>query len=130
MAVLDDIKILLDISDTTRDSKLNLYIRKAITLITIYLNIPTVATTSTDPITGVVTTIPPIDVPTTYSDAVIEYVTICMNKRGNEGLKQFGQGGRSGTYGNDLPDSVIALLPLPYAKLLQTTPTPIGVILP
>lgn len=59
-----------------------------------------------------------VDIPLTYPDAVMEYVKICMNKNGNEGLKQFSQGSRSGTYGNDLPDSVKALLPLPFATLM------------
>jgi hypothetical protein len=132
LAVLEDIKILQNIAptDISKDGLLTLYIRKAVTLITTYLNISTVAITTTDPITGIVTTILPIDVSTTYPDAVIEYVIICMNKRGNEGIKQGSQGSRSQSYGNDLPDSVIALLPVPYATLIRTTPIPTGVILP
>jgi hypothetical protein len=114
MAILDDVRTVLGITD--QDALLNIYIRKAVTLITIYLNMKP--------------TTPAIDIPTTYPDAVIEYVTISMNKHGNEGLKQFTQGSRNGTYGNELPESVIALLPAPYAKLLQTTPAPTGVILP
>jgi hypothetical protein len=122
LAVLDDIKTLqnIDSLDPTKDGLFNIYIRKAVTLIANYLNIPTVSHTETDYWTGVVTTIQPIDVATTYNDAVIEYVIICLNKKGNEGIKQSSQGSRSQTYGNDLPDSVKALLPLPYATCLST----------
>lgn len=124
MAVLDDIKTILGITD--QDAILTLYIRKAVTLITNYLNIPTVAYTDSG---GAV--IQPIDVEATYPDAVIEFVTLTMNKRGNEGLKQFTQGSRSGTYeSSQLPESVIFLLPAPYATLIKTTLDPVGVILP
>lgn len=108
MAVLDDLQIVLGVTD--QDNLLNLYIRKAVTLITIYLNMKPAA--------------PAIDIAATYPDAVIEYVTICMNKRGTEGLKQFTQGSRNGTYGNDLPDSVKALLPPPFVTMLRSTPYP------
>jgi len=116
--ILDDIKTLQNIADTSKDALLTLYIRKAVTLIVNYLNIPTVATSTTDPITRIVTTIPPIDVPVVYPDAVIEYVTICMNKRGNEGIKQSSQGSRSQTYDDSLPSSVRALLPVPFARMM------------
>lgn len=108
----DNIKTLLGITD--QDALIGLYINKAITLISNYLML------QDD------TVVIPID----YTDAVMEYVVYCMNRRGNEGLKQFAQGSRSGTYGSDLPDSVIMLLPAPYAKLIQTTLAPAGVILP
>ena len=73
MAVLDDIKTVLGVTD--QDALLNIYIRKAVTLITTYLNAKP--------------TTPPIDIVATYPDAVLEYVILCMNKRGSEGLKQF-----------------------------------------
>lgn len=103
MAVLDDIKTLKNIAtlDTSKDGVINLYIRKATILITNYLNIKV-----------------PIDISVTYPDAIVEYVIICMNKKGNEGIKQFSQGSRSGTYEDSLPPSVKALLPQPYAKML------------
>jgi hypothetical protein len=62
----------------------------------------------------------PIDINTSYPDAVIEYVTICWNRRGNEGIKQASQGSRSATFENSLPDGVKALLPAPFAKMLRT----------
>ena len=113
MALLDDTKTVLGIGDTTQDSLLTLYIRKSTTLIKNYLMCADT-----------------VDIQANYPDAVMEYVIEQFNKRGNEGLKQFAQGSRSGTYGNELPESVIALLPAPYAVLIQTTPEPTGVILP
>jgi len=111
MAVLDDIKTMQGIAtlDTTKDTLITLYTRKAVTLISNYLNMK-----------PVVAPIVAIDISVTYPDAVIEYVIISMNKRGNEELKQFSQGSRSGTYVNDLPDSVKALLPAPYVTMLQS----------
>lgn len=103
MAVLDDLHILLNV-DVSKDPILDLYIRKAVTLITNYLN--------------ATITVPPVDIETTYPDAVIEYTVLCYNKRGNEGVKSFGQGSRSGTYEDNLPSSVKALLPLPSVRMI------------
>jgi energy-converting hydrogenase Eha subunit A len=107
LAVLDDIKILngMNEGDATKDNLFNLYIRKAVSAINIYLNMPTVDSDGF--------TINPIDVSTTYPDAVLQYVIEHMNKKGNEGLKQFSQGSVSGTYGSGLSDEVKDLLPLP-----------------
>jgi len=122
LAVLDDIKVMkaIDPIDISQDGIFNIYIRTAVTLITNYLNIDTTETTTTDYWTGVVTTIQPIDVATVYQDAVLDYCIIALNKKGNEGLKQFSQGSHSGSYGNDLPDSTKALLPAPFATMLIT----------
>jgi hypothetical protein len=98
MAVLDDVKILLT-ADASKEPILTLYIRKACTLINNYLNIT-------------------VDAEISYPDAVIEYVVLCYRKKGNEGLKHFGQGSRSGTYEDSLPVSVKALLPLPSIKMM------------
>lgn len=132
MAILDDIKTLqnVEITDTSKDGLFSIYIRKAVTLIANYLNIPTVATTTTNYWTGAVNTIEPLDIGTTYPDAVIEYVLECINKQGNEGIKQFTQGSVNGTYGNELSDTVKALLPVPYVKFVKTTSTLNGVIIP
>jgi len=93
MAVLSDLNILLG----DNDAVLTLYIRKAVTSINNYLKTEILETD--------------------YEDAIIEFVTIAYNKRGNEGMKQFSQGSLSGTYIDDIPPSVKALLPLP--KLLM-----------
>ena len=140
MSVLSDVKILLNIGnvDTAQDASINLYIRKATTLISLYLNVPIVkipnkfiynptepmetinypltpSTISTND--GTYTTIESTNIEESYPDAIIEYVIICMNKRGNEGIKQFSEGSTSGTYGNELPESVKALLPMPFVTL-------------
>lgn len=96
---IDDLQILFP---NVNAAILSIYIRKATTLIVNYMNNDSI-----------------IDA-TGYDDAVIEFVTICINKRGNEGLQSFGQGSRSGTYASDLTESVKALLPTPYARMLST----------
>lgn len=101
MAVLEDVKTLKRINDTSKDSEINIYIRRGTTLILKYLN----------------SAVSETDIQTSYQDALIQYVIECINKSGNEGLKQFSQGQRSGTYGNELSDSVLALLPLPTATI-------------
>jgi hypothetical protein len=98
MSVMDDVKILLN-ADASKEPILNLYIRKANTLINNYLNVT-------------------VDSSTLYPDSVIEYVVLCYRKKGNEGLKQFTQGARSGTYEDNLPQSVKALLPLPSIRMM------------
>lgn len=98
MAVLDDVKTLKNIQDTSKDNVINLYIRRGVTLITNYLNVDSA-----------------VDIQATYPDALVEYAIECMSRQGNEGIKQYSQGSRSGTYGNELSDTVMALLPAPYA---------------
>lgn len=117
--VIDDLQEILGPNVST--NLLSIYVRRAVTLITNYLNISTVAIIDIDIWTHVVTTIEPIDVSVTYADAVVEYATLCYRKKGNEGLKQFSQGNRSGTYEDALPTSVKELLPLPYAQMLSTS---------
>jgi len=97
--VLEDLQVILN--TTTKDALLTIYIRKAHTLISKYLNQSEA-----------------IDFTILYEDAVIEYVVITMNKRGNEGQTNYSQGNVSGTYGNDLPDSVKALLPTPFCEMM------------
>jgi len=98
MAVIDEIKIILDVTD--KDALLILYIRKANTLISNYLR----------------TT---VEASTVYPDAVIEYVAISFNKKGNEGLSQFKFENTEASYiGDGLPKSVKDLLPLPCIKML------------
>lgn len=113
MALIDDVKTVLGYSDTSKDALINIYIRKAKTLITTYLQIPTVAYTD---LSGVL--IQPIDVTISYPDACLEYVIQSFRKKGNEGLKSFGQGSRLGSYGDELSDTVISLLPSPYIKMV------------
>jgi len=117
LALIDDLLTVLD--PNTNPGLLSIYIRKGVTLITNHLQLETQPYTTVDS-NNVSTIVQPIDVTLIYPDALIEYVTICMNKRGNEGLKQFSQASRSGSYGNDLPDSVKALLPKPFIRMRST----------
>lgn len=138
--VIDDIKTLMSINDTSQDNILTLYIRKATTLISLYLNVPIVTTvdkykfiqqdiektevypddanvTVTD--NGTTTVSQPNNIEATYPDAVIEYVIICLNKKGNEGLKDYKFENTQVTYGDDgLSQSVKDLLPPPFVKML------------
>ena len=111
MAALDDVKTILNISDTTKDALFTLYVRKGVTLITAYMNAPDPPVT--DPVTL------PVDVEATYPDALIEYAVLCYHRRGNEGIKQFAQGARSGTYEDGLGQSVKDLLPSPFIRMAR-----------
>ena len=117
--LLDEVKTVLGISDTLKDTLLGIYIRKGTTLVNIYMNFPNIPVT--DPVT------PPVDVATVYADAIIEYVTLCYRKKGIEGLKSFGQGGRSGTYEDGLQQSVKALLPSPFIRMASVRCDPYAV---
>jgi len=109
--LLDDIKVVLGKeSDLSIDNLLNVYIRKGTTLINNYMNFPDI------PITIPITL--PVDVAVVYADALIEYVILNYRKKGNEGVKSFGQGNRSATYEDGLQESVKALLPSPYIKMM------------
>lgn len=99
MAVLDDCKTLLGISDTSKDAALKLYIRKADTAIKTYLNANS------------------IDPETDYPDAVVQCVMEAVQRQGNEGLNQFMQGSRQGTYETGLSEEVKALLPPPFIQM-------------
>jgi len=59
-----------------------------------------------------------VNVPVIYADALTEYVMLRYRKKGNEGVKQYSQGSRSGTYEDGLQQSVKALLPSPFIKMM------------
>lgn len=95
--ILGDLRTLINATDAVS----NIYIRKASTAIIKYLNIDN-----------------DTDVASTYPDAVIQYVVENYNKRGNESLKQFSQGSRSGTFESGLSQEVKDLLPLPFITMM------------
>lgn len=109
--MLENIKILLGITTDKEDSKLNIYISMAVTLIKKYLNNDA------------------------FDDSYIEenfsmaITLIVINayeckKNGSGGnIKAITQGSRSITYGEDkafcINDDVKAILPIPYIKLFH-----------
>ncbi|WP_010236284.1 phage head-tail connector protein [Clostridium arbusti] len=98
MAILDDAKIILNVSN--QDALINLYLRQGSTLIKNYLKIDN------------------LDVEATYPDSLLQYTVETFRKHGLEGTKQFSQGSRSGTFTDGLSNDVKALLPLPYIRLM------------
>lgn len=106
MAAIDDVKELKGWqNDNSHDGVINIYIRRAVTLIKEHLNLGVDDTT---------------DIATVYQDACTAYVMEQFDRKGNEATKQYSQGSRSGTYGDELSATVIALLPAPYATMLTT----------
>lgn len=104
MAAIDDIKELKGWqTDNSHDGVINIYIRRAVTLIKEHLNLRGEDTT---------------DITTVYQDAVVCYVMEQFDRKGNEATKQYTQGSRSGTYGSDLSENVKSLLPVPYARMM------------
>lgn len=103
MAVIDDVKELKGWQDSSHDGVINIYIRRAVTLVREHLNLR-----PDDP----------TDIATLYQDAVVCYVMEQFDRKGNEATKQYSQGSESGTYGSDLSDNVKALLPTPYARIM------------
>ena len=86
MAVLDDLKVLLDIpvDETELDGKLNLIIRNAERQVLSYLP------SGTEP------------VPEALEYIVCEMAVTRFNRLGNEGMSSYSQEGESITYGDDI----------------------------
>lgn len=107
--IIDDIKTLLNITDNSKDSTLNIYIRKASTTIQNYLNNPNFT----------------IDyIQQNFQDAIIEMIENAYNINTNtkNGIKQEQQGSRTTIYKDDtstfvINDSIKNLLPLPYIRM-------------
>lgn len=104
--MLEDIKTLLEINDTSKDAILNIYIRKATTLIKKYLNNSNFDDTY---------------IQTNFSDAIIDIVVNAYNFKGKENIKSITQGARSVTYADNtafcITDSVANLLPIPFIRM-------------
>lgn len=104
--MLEDIKTLLNIQDNSKDSILNIYIRKSTTLIQNYLNNPKF----TDDY-----------IKTNFQDAIIDIVVNAYNFKGKENIQTEIQGSRHVTYFNNtvfsVTDSVANLLPTPYLRM-------------
>lgn len=104
MAAVDDVKELKGWkTDNSHDGVINIFIRRAVTLIKNYLHLDSNAT----------------NIENTYQDACVAYVMEQFDRKGNEATKQYSQGKRSGTYGSDLSENVKSLLPVPYARMMR-----------
>lgn len=108
--IIDDIKTLLEITDTSKDNILNIYIRKSTTVIKNYLNN---------------STFDDAYIQANFADAIIELVVSAYNVKQNtkDGVKQEQQGSRNIVYKDNnsifaIDDSIKNLLPLPYVKLM------------
>lgn len=92
MAALEDVKLLLGITDTDMDDKLNLIIANAGRQVLAYL--PERTDTVPDPLQYIVT----------------ELAIVRFNRIGNEGMASYSQEGESITYGDDI---------VPYLSAIQ-----------
>jgi len=106
--MLDNIKTLLGITTEKEDSKLNIYISMALTLIKKYLNNDSFDDSYIEE---------------NFSMAIVLIVTNAYEckKNGSGGnIKSTTQGSRSVTYGDDkafcINDDIKAMLPIPYIK--------------
>lgn len=106
--LLDDIKLDLGITRDDKDRLLNMYIRRAVYSIRIYLN--------TDKYND-------DQIKDLFSEAVISLAKNAYEQSGtgDKGIKSKSQGARSVTYMDDkwfaMNSDVKALLPLPYVKM-------------
>lgn len=101
--MIEDIKTLLNIKDSSKDSILNINIRKATTTIKNYLNNDSFDNEYIE---------------NNFQDAIIEMVVNAYNSsKGN--VKTIKQGNREIQYGDNIviTDSVKNLLPTPYCKM-------------
>lgn len=110
--MLENIKIILNISDSSKDNLLNLLINKSITYIYNYLNDPCIEKEF---------------ISENYQDAIIELVCDSYSRKYKNqsyiGLKSVTQGSRSKTFADDfnetfvITDSIKMLLPSPKRRL-------------
>jgi hypothetical protein len=106
--MLEDIKILLSITDDSKDNILNIYIRRAIKQIIGYKKNQTLINEAY--------------VTTNYSDAVVDMVVKAYQNKGKENVKSQTQGERSITYSDGstfiITDSIENLIGYPYLKMM------------
>lgn len=110
--MLEDIKTLLDITDNLKDSILNIYIKRAVTLIKNYLNNDSFDNSY---------------IQDNFQDAVIELVYNAYISKGKENIQSENQGSRSITYktvtsysdGSTfmITNNIALLLPVPYIRM-------------
>ncbi|SHH36210.1 phage head-tail connector protein [Clostridium grantii] len=102
MDILEEVKIILDITDYSKDELLNIYIRKSKQMIKQYLN-----TNETLE-----------EIESNYVDAIEELVVYMYRIKGKENIKSMAQGSRSVTYADVVfPAFVANMLPVPLVIL-------------
>lgn len=103
--IIDDVKTLLEIKDDSKDGILNIYIQRASTLVLKYLN---------NDFFNIAY------IQENFPEAIVELTYNAYLLRGNENFVQKSEGSMSVTFKENfgmIIDSVVNLLPLPYAKL-------------
>lgn len=95
--MLELLKVLLSITDDSKDGILNHYLQKSRRTIQGYLGV-----TEIDPI---------------YDDTVVDYAVVLYQNRNTEGLKAQTQGSRSQTYVESIPEIIKMALPKPKVKV-------------
>ena len=110
--MLDDIKTLLGIDDNSKDAILNIYIRRAVTLIKSYINNSRFDDTY---------------IQENFKDAIIELVYNAYILKGRENIQSEAQGSRSITYktitsysdGSTfmITNDIANMLPAPYIRM-------------
>lgn len=104
--MLEDIKILLDIKDSSKDNVLSVYVRRAIAIIQNYLN--------NDKLTKEY-------IEENFQDAIIAIVENAYYAKDSKNIKSIAQGNRSITYAENtafyITDDIANLLPTPYMRM-------------
>lgn len=97
--MLELVKLLLGISDTTKDTLLAHFIEQA--------RLTACALCNMD------------ELPETYDGTVAELAAYLYRHRENVGIRTQKQGERSSTYEDGLPQSILAALPLPKVRVVD-----------
>lgn len=90
MASLENVKMLLDISDNTQDNLLNLYLTRATSFVKNYCNIE--------------------EIPIGLNEVIEDIAVYRYRMNGVENIKSETKGSLSETYRDSLPDDIIAQL--------------------
>jgi hypothetical protein len=84
--MIDDLKVLLGITDTTQDALLNLLLSKATTKFQNYCN--------------------RLDIPDNAQSSIVDYAIILYNRRGSEGLQSESYSGVSNSFEAGIPQAI------------------------
>lgn len=96
--MLDLIKMLLNVSDNSKDAILNHYLEKSVLSIKKYCNID--------------------EIPEEYNTSVVDLAMFYYKNRNDLGITQQSQGSRSKTLEKGIPEVIKASLPVPQIKVV------------